>query len=1051
MVWRRARRVFYLVCILAAIAFPRMAAASEYRGQVTFGGLPLPGATVTVTQGTKKVSAVTDQGGLYTFADLADGPGNIEVEMQCFSTVHAEITISAATPPGKWELTLLPLDQITKLTKLPPTPVPSLSTRPKTPAAPGSPNENVAEIPKPAEDANQQSSDGFLVNGSVNNAATSRFSLDQAFGNRRTNSRNLYNGGFAAVYDNSALDARPYSLSGLNTPKAAYNTITGIFNLGGPLNIPHVMRRGPTFFVGYVWMRNRDAETIPGLVPTAAERTGDLSNLVNPLGQPVVVYNPETGQPFSGNMVPVSPQAQALLELYPTPDIAGNSLYNYQIPVLNSTHQDSFFLRLDKTLGRRDELYGSFNFRSTRGSAGDLFGFVDKTDTLGINTNINWSHRFNQHLFLNSSYRFSRLRTQIVPYFENRQNISGDAGISGNNQDPANWGPPKLTFSGGITPLMDQQSSFNRNRTDGFSGSVGVYRGRHNFTVGGDLRKQQFNDFFQQDPRGTFTFTGAATQGLSNGVTAGGSDLADFLIGVPDTSSIAFGNADKYLRQTVFDAYFTDDWRIQSNLTINAGLRWEYGQPITEIHGRLVNLDVVPGYTAVAPVLGSDPIGSLTGSHYPSSLIRPDKRGFEPRVGLSWRPIPASTIVVRAGYGIYDDTSVYQTSALSLAQQAPLSKSLSVDNSAACPLTLANGFAPCSSTTANTFAVDPNFRVGYAQTWQLSIQRDLPGALQMTAAYLGVKGTRGVQQFLPNTYPIGAVNPCPNCPVGFVYQASGGDSTRQAGQIQVRRRLRSGFTASLLYTYSKSIDDDAMLGGQGHVLASGQTAAPSGGQGQNPGQGSGQGGTGTSATTSQSAATTPAIAQNWLNLHAERSLSSFDQRHLLNLQAQYTSGEGLGGGTLMSGWPGRLLKEWTVVATAVVGSGLPDTPVYLAAVPGTGVTGTIRPNPTGASITASSGSQHLNPAAYSAPLPGQWGTAGRNSITGPNQVSLDSSVARTFRPSGRFYLDLKVSATNMLNHPVFNGWNTTVNSTQFGLPLATNPMRSLETQLRLRF
>ncbi len=74
---------------------------------------------------------------------------------------------------------------------------------------------------------------------------------------------------------------------------------------------------------------------------------------------------------------------------------------------------------------------------------------------------------------------------------------------------------------------------------------------------------------------------------------------------------------------------------------------------------------MVPGYTAVAPVLGSDPIGSLTGSHYPSSLIRPDKRGFEPRVGLSWRPIPASTIVVRAGYGIYDDTSVYQTSALS--------------------------------------------------------------------------------------------------------------------------------------------------------------------------------------------------------------------------------------------------------------------------------------------------------------------------------------------------------------------------------------------------
>jgi hypothetical protein len=337
----------------------------------------------------------------------------------------------------------------------------------------------------------------------------------------------------------------------------------------------------------------------------------------------------------------------------------------------------------------------------------------------------------------------------------------------------------------------------------------------------------------------------------------------------------------------------------------------------------------------------------------------------------------------------------------------------------------------------------------------LSIQRDLPGALQLTASYLGVKGTRGVQQFLPNTYPIGAVNPCPSCPAGFVYQGSGGDSTRQAGQVQLRRRLRSGFTASLLYTFSKSMDDDAFLGGQGHVLAGNQTAAPPGGQGQGSGSGSGGGSgggsSGTTSTATQSASTTPAIAQNWLNLHAERSLSSFDQRHLLNLTAQYTSGEGLKGGTLMGGWPGRLLKEWTFVTTAVVGSGLPETPVYLAAVPGTGYTGTIRPNVTGAPVGVSQAGQHLNPAAYSAPLPGEWGTAGRNSITGPSTFSLDSSAARTFRPSGRFYLDLKVAATNMLNHPVFTGWNTTVNSTQFGLPLEPNPMRSLETSLRLRF
>jgi hypothetical protein len=146
-----------------------------------------------------------------------------------------------------------------------------------------------------------------------------------------------------------------------------------------------------------------------------------------------------------------------------------------------------------------------------------------------------------------------------------------------------------------------------------------------------------------------------------------------------------------------------------------------------------------------------------------------------------------------------------------------------------------------------------------------------------------------------------------------------------------------------------------------------------------------------------------------------------------------------------------VLKEWTVVATSVIGSGLPETPIFLAAVPGTGFTGTVRPDPTGAPVSLSRGSQHLNPAAFSAPLIGQWGTAGRYSITGPSQISLDSSLARTFRPGGRFFLDAKVAATNLLNHPVFTGWNTTVNSTQFGLPLAPNAMRSLETSLRLRF
>src|SRR5262249_7435797 len=158
-------------------------------------------------------------------------------------------------------------------------------------------------------------------------------------------------------------------------------------------------------------------------------------------------------------------------------------------------------------------------------------------------------------------------------------------------------------------------------------------------------------------------------------------------------------------------------------------------------------------------------------------------------------------------------------------------------NTPATPLTLANAFITTPGITPNTFAIDPHFQVGYAQNWQLSIQRDLPQSLMMTVTYQGIKGTRGAQQFLPNTYPAGAINPCLGCPSAYAFMTSNGNSTREAGSFQLRRRLHNGFTATLQYTYSKSIDDSS-LGGQN------------------------QGGR--------------LIAQNWLDLSAERGLSNFD-------------------------------------------------------------------------------------------------------------------------------------------------------------------------------
>src|SRR5262249_45337952 len=133
-----------------------------------------------------------------------------------------------------------------------------------------------AEIPKPGNEANQDNSDGFLVNGSVNNAATSAFALNQAFGNKRGNSKSLYNGGLAFAFGNAVFDASQYSLSGVETPKPSYNRMTAGLTFGGPLRIPHVLPRGPNLFLAYQWTRNHTAETNSALVPTEEERQGNL-------------------------------------------------------------------------------------------------------------------------------------------------------------------------------------------------------------------------------------------------------------------------------------------------------------------------------------------------------------------------------------------------------------------------------------------------------------------------------------------------------------------------------------------------------------------------------------------------------------------------------------------------------------------------------------------------------------------------------------------------------------------------------------------------------
>ena len=952
--------------------------ASEHRGYVYAGTVPVPGVVIRVARGHAEFRAITDSEGVYSCPGLDDGIWTVRLEMPGFVQLERDVKVAPDSGAATWELQALSIDGLT----------PGISGFDAVPRSrrDGRVDPTFLQNPLFASETDDPASEVLLINGSVNDGS------GREFGNNRSRGLSLYTADIDIAANGSALDARPFSVTGQNIPQPAHNRADVLVSVSGPLGIPFSDRQGPAFTLIYGRGQNRDVGLQAARVPTPAERSGNFSE------RSEVLIDPDTGLPFPGNVIPpnrLSFPAAYLLNFYPLPDPGVDTGYNYQAQTPGVSHRDNLQFQTGGEIGG-NRFSGSFGFQSSRADNQNLFSFVDRLRSSTLSSSFSWSRVFTPSFSAFAQYTFTRRSTRTTPQFAHRVNVSGDAGISGNGQEPRDWGPPRLDFSDGIAGLSDGPAAYDRTQSGAFSYSSTWTRNAHTLTLGAGMNREQINVLSQENARGTFTFTGAAS----------GIDFADFLLGIPTTSSIAFGNPDKYFRQSAYDVYVMDDWRVTPGLTINIGVRWDYESPVTEKYGRLVNLAIAPGFAAVAPVLGSRPEGSLTSQSFSASLVRPDRTHVQPRIGIAWRPIAGASLVVRAGFGIYRGAGVYHSIAGAMAQQSPLSTSLSMENGPLTPLTLANGFG-AASTIPNTFAVDPEFRVGRTRNWQLSLQQDLPAAFQLTATYAGVQGANLPRRILPQTFPREQVGACTSCPSGYVYLASDGSSHQHAGTIALLRRQRNGWGTNIQYTWSKAIDD-AGLGGI-HV------------------------------------------AQNWQDRAAERALSNFDRRHQMRAQTFYSTGLLAGLGDESTGWLGTLLREWTLTTEWIVASGSPMTPGLATPAQGTGMTGSLRPDRTGEPLFTDTGEARLNSAAFSLPPPGEWGNAGRNSLTGPTQFTLDASLGRTFRTSDGLLLDFRVDVTNVLNHVTFTDWNTSLNSTQFGWPVSANPMRTIRPSLKVRF
>ncbi len=859
-------------------------------------------------------------------------------------------------------------------------------------------------------------------------------------GRGRNMRQSRFNGSVYGNYRNSALNSRTYSLTGQEVSKPLQ--IQNNFGVSAGGSMPWGAKSGSgtaarqpgMWFFSYDGSRNRNPYDILTTVPTLLERAGDFTQTLmrqGPLaGQSIVIIDPVTNQPFAGAVIPSSrlnPAATGLMKYIPLPNLPG-SVQNFTMQRGLVSTSDSFALRVNSRISAKHNIFANYSFRQGDSISSQIFPGLDTDRTnRGQNLGIGGMYRFKPRLIMNYRISFNRTRTLSSNPFSFTSDVADELGITGTSRDPINFGLPTIAFTnyGG---LQLGNPSLNRTQTISMGGGLNRIGTKHGVLVGGNVNWNQRNSQVDPNARGTFDFTGFATSVFdSKGrpVAGTGYDFADFLLGLPYSTSRRFGSSNNYLRNADFSLFAQDNWRVRSNLTLNLGIRYEYTQPYFEKYNRIVGLDVAPGFTAVAPVFPGD-VGPY-GGRFPRSLVRGDKNNIGPRIGIAWKPKASSKWVFRAGYGLFYNPSVYPYIAGQLVGQPPFAVSQTLLTSLLDPLTLQKGFPLDPGVTIrNSYAIDPNYRIGYIQQWNLNVQTQFFKVYTVEVGYNGSKGTRLDILRAPNRAPAGVSPGATGANLAidnaeyFVYQESGANSVLHSGRVRVNRRFSHGFQLESSYVLSKSLDNASGVGGA-----------------------------------------TLVVAQDDQNLFAERSLSSFDQRHRfqnsfslelpIGERRKYLSGVG-------PIWQ-KFIAGWNLNGNYRLNSGMPLTPRILGNVSnnsGTGSLSSERPDGTGerASLPRDqrTTSQFFNTAAFSIPLPGKFGDAARNSIPGPGTNLLNLSLRKTFRlDDNNRRLDLSWQVSNVLNHPNWAGVGTVVNALNFGRVTSAGAMRAMQFYLRISF
>jgi hypothetical protein len=853
---------------------------------------------------------------------------------------------------------------------------------------------------------------------------------------------NQFHGSAYEFFRNDVLNANDWASNWKGAARSAvrWNNFGGTG--GGPIKRDKLF-----FFADYQGSRLDTPTSIQTTtVFTTAERQGDFSQLLTQ-AKPVQLYNPfsvsSSGSraPFAGNIIPkslFSPAAQNILSsqdyLQPTNSNLLNNLNYAQRTYINGDQGD---VKVDWNASDKDRIFGRYSQSRYDNPKVNSYPLAyNSFATFPTHTGVaDWTRTLSPSLVNEARFGVNYVFINTGSASNGLSNFAQTVGIPG---VPSSF-LPSLNFTGGNVSTFGSSDVYTL-----FADTVIHYedtliwtKGSHTMHIGFQGYRYRLDTFYSGNNgrAGTILFNGQYTAGPAIGTKAGASGIAeaDFLLGLPDEIQGGVNGGTWGQRANSFGAYFQDDWRVNSNLTLNLGLRWELHTPWVEVDNRQANFNLVTGAESIA------------GQNGASRALYDQYNGitnFQPRIGVAYTP-GGGKLVIRAGYTLSNYLEGTGTN-LRLAINPPFA--VEHDNvyttaqyNALPGSTLDQGFLPFSANAGDQYhsvtlrVWDPFVRPAVANQWNLMLQRQLSPSTTLSVGYVGQRSTHlmvPMPYFQKVLQPNGTVtgtqylagNPALLADIGQISgTASIGNQSYNALQALLEKRLTAGLQYSVAYTYSK-----CMTNNLGYYGQSGQ---------------SGQGNY---------------YYQNIYNAAAEWGPCDYDATHNFVANAVYSLPVGRNQmfGKNMNKFADTIIGGWQASGILSLHTGFPMT------ISATDASGTLsrgaRANCVvpgteyGDQNAAQGGYLWFNPAAYAQPSPGTFGNCGVGTIRGPGLKTLDFNLSKTFHLTERQSLDLRAEFINLTNTPILNAPTRSVGTT-LGLLQTSQGARNVQFALKYHF